>query len=287
MTELLNHDTKQLIKDQYASHPLYKLLKPCKQFEVKMPHLKFSPEEVFLATILRLEELRDAPDDALSAIRYMWDDMVCKYRERQGTTDEETSLAVCEVMCALLLCLNTQDDADSIEWQGCLSSVIADKSAVAQQVMGAMTIEGWLTGDSEQNLAKWVADFMDSDDHLSVSIDRLISGAEVPSDNDIFPLDTMQCIILYSHLLGQDITAPDTSASVLAEFISNITPFAKKSIETTIGRIRRKKGEYVGKIVLNAQKNGQNHKAAKTSCSPGHLRHLCTIVSIPAPQKCP
>lgn len=260
MKELLDLQEKQLIREQYKSHILYKLInQSCKRFEVDMPHLKFSPEEIFLGVILRLEELRDEPDDATSSIRRLWDDLVCKYREREGEMLEgEVHLAVSIVMCILYICLNSQDDAESISRAGELAMAISEHyGAEAQKRLDIIMSDIYQADNGEERLAEWVSEFLDDTNCLSEKIDILLSAKDdstgLNHDDQQFPLDTAQCIILYSYLFGEGIACLDTNDSRLADFIGAVTPFKPGSIRTVIGRIKNKK-TYSGKIVKDALK---------------------------------
>lgn len=260
MKELLDLQEKQLIKEQYKGHTLYKLINlSCKRFEVEMPHLKFSPEEVFLGVILQLEEMRDTPDDALSCIHKLWDELVCKYREREGEIPEsEVHLAVFTVLCFLYICLNSQDDVETIIWAGELATVITEHYGTeVQKRLDIIMSDIYQQDNGEEELAKWVSDYLDDTNCLSEKIETILSGkdAESVSDNvqSSFLLDLNQCIILYSYLLDEGIACLDTNDSRLADFIGSVTPYTPGSVRTCIGRIKKKK-KYSGKIVNDALK---------------------------------
>lgn len=260
MKELLDFQEKRLIKEHYKDHRLYKLVnQSCKKFEVEMPHMKFSPEEIFLGIVLRLEEIRDNPGDATSYIRRLWDELICRYREREGEIPEnEVDLAAFTVICFLYICLNSQDESDSITWAGEVSNLIAEHYGVdAQRWLDSIMSDIYQIENGEEDLKEWVSDYLEDTNCISKAIDTLLSVKEdspaLENGTQEFPLDTTQCIILYSFLLGEGIACLDTNDSRLADFIGSITPYKPDSIRTVIGRIKKMK-EYKGKIVKDALK---------------------------------
>lgn len=269
MKELLDFQEKVLIRKHYKDHKLYKLVnQSCKKFEVEMPHLKFSPEEIFLGVVLRLEELRDNPNDASSCIRRLWDELICRYREREGEMPEsEVDLAVFTVICFLYICLNTQDESDTIMWAGEVSNLIAEHyGADAQRRLDLIMTDIYQTENGEEDLKEWVSDYLEDTNCVSEAIDKLISVKEDASAMENgkyeFPLDITQSVILFSFLLGEGIACLDTNDSKLADFIGNVTPFLPDSVRTTIGRIKKKKN-YKGKLVQDALKISEFLKPLK------------------------
>ena len=260
MKELLDFQEKQLVRETFKDHILYKLVnQSCKRYEVEMPHLKFSPEEIFLSVILRLEELRDNPDGATSYIHRLWDELICRYREREGEIpDEEVDLAVRTVMCFLCICLNSQAEAELITWTGELASVIAEHDyPKSDKMLDIMMFDIRNIEKGEEELAEWVSGYLEDTKCLSKKIEVILSGKEDLSaskeDTPEFPLDTVQCVILYSYLLGEGVACHDTNATKLADFIGQITPYNPSSVRTVIGRIKKMKC-YKGKIVQDALK---------------------------------
>lgn len=268
MKELLDYQEKQLIRENFKNHILYKLVnQSCKRYEVEMPHLKFSPEEIFLSVILKLEELRDKPDEATSYIRRLWDELICGFRERDDEIPkEEVNLAVCTVMCFLYICLNGLDESEFITWAGELATVIAAHYGLkAQKMLDTMMSGIYQIEKGQEELAEWVSDYLEDTKGLSKKIEFILSGKEdltaLEKNMPEFPLDITQCIILYSFLLGEGVAYLDTNNQKLAEFIGKITPYTQKSVRTVIGRIKNK--PYKGKIVRDALKVSEILKSLK------------------------
>lgn len=104
---------REIVRSKFGEHPL---LKTCqyafKQFEGKMPMLKFTPEEIFYESAVLIDRVMEEPTQFDSMLPTLWDDLLCEYMDFDRNVPEtELILAVTCVYYATTACFALHNHA--------------------------------------------------------------------------------------------------------------------------------------------------------------------------------
>ncbi len=243
----LQRNAKRALKRQYSSHNIYKVLKaPCQEYETNAKGFHLSAEEVFYECVSALDEIREAPSEAVFNFQDFWSEKFNEYRELAGPDAHEpeivtaTHLVVLSVVVCLSVCHAPLYNTLSLS----LIRQLEEHDAAYFEIQEKLSAN--ISRLGEDAFRKTVVDYFDGDAFLSDEIEDLLAEVhEEPSPNvneekkgKEKKLTINQLLIFLDTFLDVGFTSETTNVNAYSRLIGLIAGENPGSIRSAMNRMR-------------------------------------------------
>lgn len=210
MLNRLQRNQKEAVRNEFGSHPLLQTIQwTMKQFELQMPSLRLSPEEVFCEAADVLDCVLEHPDQVEELLHGLWDERVADYMDAApDCTPHDAQMGAACVVYAAMTPL-----ASCRHWDykyGLLKRMMADVHShfADWQPFEEQMMQGLERFDDA--LGHWMNDYLEAETYLSDQIAALFEPKQPPSaktlpkpkDQDFNPIRTT---FSKNHIMDQHI----------------------------------------------------------------------------------
>ena len=247
MIQRLGRNGKELVRKLCDENILFKALyAPSKEMERHLVNIRLSTEEVFLACMSTIDDIKEYKnvEDAHIKIDGLYNTMYCDLRDASASnvSEEELDMAVGEVVYCVTKTLTYFPGGKYSKLLFNLHSQLDNAKVNLNRFQEMFSPQFFNLG--EENIANYVQSYMTSDDYFSDTIRKALKKVkedeptfedDVQEDSvDEAQLDNSQLVILFTELLQLDLDPTHTNFSALAELISRVSGKKKNGLRKRI-----------------------------------------------------